>query len=163
MTIIREATDADFAQIWPIFQKIVQAQDAYAFDPDTSREQAYAIWMTRPLQTFVAEESGTIHGSYYIVANKAGPGDHVSNCGYMVSETARGRGIAAAMCKHSQDVARELGFKAMQFNMVVSTNKPAVGLWQKLGFKIVGTLPRSFRHAELGYVDAHVMYKWLAD
>ncbi|MEX0298720.1 MAG: N-acetyltransferase family protein [Kordiimonas sp.] len=163
MVKIREARTEDFPHIWPIFERIMQAQDAYAFDPNTSQEEAFTIWMTRPLKTFVAENEGKILGSYYIVANKSGPGKHVSNCGYMVSENARGQGIAKLMCEHSQQVAVDFGFKAMQFNMVVSSNAPAVKLWQKLGFDIVGTIPRAFNHAELGFVDAYVMYKWLAD
>ncbi len=163
MVKIREARAEDFQHIWPIFERIVRAEDAYAFEPGTSKEEAFAIWMTSPLKTFVAEDNGEILGSYYIAANKSGPGKHVSNCGYMVSENARGRGIARSMCEHSQQIAITLGFKAMQFNMVVSTNAPAVQLWQKLGFEIVGTIPRAFNHAQLGFVDAYVMYKWLAD
>ena len=100
---------------------------------------------------------------YYLKANAGGPGDHVSNCGYMVSEAARGRGVARLMCEHSQQVARERGFLAMQFNSVVSTNEVAVALWQKLGFEIVGRLPRAYRHARLGFVDSLVMFKWLGD
>jgi ribosomal protein S18 acetylase RimI-like enzyme len=79
----------------------------------------------------------------------------------MVAAAARGRGIATQMCRHSQEVARELGFKAMQFNLVVATNEGAIRLWQKLGFTIIGRLPRAFHHARLGYVDALIMYKWL--
>jgi ribosomal protein S18 acetylase RimI-like enzyme len=78
-----------------------------------------------------------------------------------VPRGARGQGIASAMCGHSQEIARELGFRAMQYNLVVATNQVAVRLWQKHGFRIVGTLSGAFRHPELGYVDAHVMYKSL--
>ena len=81
----------------------------------------------------------------------------------MVSGAARGRGLATAMCEHSQRVALEMGFKAMQFNLVVETNEGAARLWQKLGFEIVGTIPKAFDHVEHGYVGAHVMFKWLAD
>lgn len=161
MVEIREAHEKDFQHIWPIFARIVQAENAYAFDPKTNKEEAFSIWMTMPLKTFVAEINGAIVGSYYITANKSGPGKHVSNCGYMVSEKTRSQGVARLMCEHSQKIAINLGFKAMQFNMVVSSNSPAVKLWQKLGFEIVGTLPRAFNHPELGYVDAYVMYKWL--
>ncbi|MCE6982080.1 GNAT family N-acetyltransferase, partial [Pseudomonas frederiksbergensis] len=96
-------------------------------------------------------------------ANAAGPSNHVSNCGYMVCDAARGRGVARLMCEHSQQLARELGFLAMQFNSVVSSNEVAVALWQKLGFAIVGRLPKAYRHARLGLVDSLVMYKWLEE
>ena len=76
---------------------------------------------------------------------------------------ARGKGVASALCTHSQEIARELGYAAMQFNFVAATNTGAVRLWQKLGFEIVGTLPGAFRHPDQGYVDAFVMYKWLGD
>ncbi|NWO06960.1 MAG: GNAT family N-acetyltransferase, partial [Alteromonadaceae bacterium] len=97
-----------------------------------------------------------------IKTNQSGPGQHVCNCGYMVSANARGKGIATQMCEHSQKIALELGYKAMQFNFVASTNVGAVGLWNKLGFENVGCLPKAFLHPKKGYVDALVMYKWLA-
>ena len=114
-----------------------------------------------PRLTFVADEDGQVLGTYYLKTNQGGPGDHVCNCGYMVSSSARGRGIATAMCQHSQRIAKALGYKAMQFNFVASTNAGAVKLWTKLGFETVGRLPKAFRHPAQGYVDALVMYKWL--
>lgn len=51
----------------------------------------------------------------------------------------------------------------MQFNFVISTNTPAVNLWQKLGFKIIGTFPRTFDHASQGLVDSYVMHRFLED
>jgi L-amino acid N-acyltransferase YncA len=158
---IREATIADFDQIWPIFKTIVAAGETYAYPRDTSREQAIKLWLEAPRKTFVAEENGEILGTYYIKTNQAGGGDHVCNCGYMVSPAARGRGLATTMCKHSQQIARSLGYLAMQFNFVASTNEGALRLWTKLGFETVGRLPKAFHHPALGYVDAVVMYKWL--
>jgi ribosomal protein S18 acetylase RimI-like enzyme len=111
----------------------------------------------------VAEREGEILGTYYLKTNQAGGGAHVCNAGYMVAEAARGQGIARAMCVHSQDEARELGYLAMQFNFVVETNRGAIALWQSLGFETVGHLPRAFRHPQAGLVDARVMYKWLGD
>ncbi len=160
---IREARSEDFDGIWPIFSEIVSAGETYAFPTDTTKEQAFRIWMEMPRRTFVAEVDGRILGTYFIKSNQSGPGDHVCNCGYMVSSEARGLGLATAMCEHSQDVARELGYKAMQFNLVVASNEGAVRLWSKLGFETVGRLPRAFRHPTLGFVDALIMYKWLAD
>lgn len=158
---IREATIADFDQIWPIFKTIVTAGETYAYPRDTSREQAIKLWLEAPRKTFVAEENGEILGTYYIKTNQAGGGDHVCNCGYMVSPAARGRGLATTMCEHSQQIARSLGYLAMQFNFVASTNEGALRLWNKLGFETVGRLPKAFHHPALGYVDAVVMYKWL--
>ena len=158
---IREAVKADFDSIWPIFREIVSAGDTYAYAADTTKEQAFKIWIETPRKTYVLEEEGSILGTYFLKTNQAGPGSHVCNCGYMVSSSARGRGLATAMCEHSQKVARALGYKAMQFNFVASSNEGAVRLWGKLGFETVGCLPKAFNHPTLGYVDAIVMYKWL--
>jgi L-amino acid N-acyltransferase YncA len=158
---IREATIADFDQIWPIFQSIVAAGETYTYPRETTREQAISLWLEAPRKTFVAEENGEILGTYYIKTNQPGGGDHVCNCGYMVSSAARGRGLASSMCEHSQQIARSLGYLAMQFNFVASTNEGALRLWTKLGFETVGRLPKAFNHPVQGYVDAMVMYKWL--
>jgi ribosomal protein S18 acetylase RimI-like enzyme len=158
---IRKATENDFDQIWPIFHEVVSVGETYAYPRDTPKEQALKIWIDTPRVTYVFEEDGKILGTYYLKTNQLGPGDHVCNCGYMVSASARGRGLATAMCEHSQNIARELGYKAMQFNFVASTNDGAVRLWNKLGFDTVGRLPKAFNHPLKGYVDALVMYKWL--
>ncbi len=158
---VREATSGDFEQIWPIFHDVATAGETYAYPRQTTREQALKIWLDTPRRTYVFEEAGRILGTYYIKTNQAGPGDHVCNCGYMVSSAARGRGIATTMCEHSQKIARGLGYKAMQFNFVAASNDGAVRLWNKLGFATVGRLPKAFRHPSKGYVDALVMYKWL--
>lgn len=160
---IREAQEGDWDAIWPIFREVAQAGETYAFDTDTSKEQAKKLWLDAPRKTFVAEESGEILGTYYLKTNQLGPANHVANCGYMVSSNARGRGLATLLCEHSQQTAIALGYQAMQFNFVVSTNAVAVKLWNKLGYETVGRLPKAYRHHEQGYVDALVMYKWLAN
>lgn len=157
---IREAACGDFEQIWPIFREIAAAGETYAYPRDITKEQAAKLWMDTPRKTYVFEEAGVILGTYFIKTNQSGPGEHVCNSGYMVSSRARGRGLATAMCGHSQRMARELGYKAMQFNFVASSNEGAVRLWNKLGFATVGRLPRAFQHPTRGYVDALVMYKW---
>ena len=159
--MIREMTRADFEAFWPTFSSVVRAQETYAYRPDMTLEEAYQIWCQLPTKTYVWEEGGQILGSYYLKANAMGPGDHICNCGYMVSEAARGKGLATKLCEHSQSVARDLGFQGMQFNAVVSTNDVAVALWQKLGFSILGTVPNAYRHGKLGLVSCHIMYKSL--
>ncbi|USZ51286.1 GNAT family N-acetyltransferase [Halomonas sp. DN3] len=159
--MIREITKADFESFWPTFSAVIQAQQTYAFDPDMTLEQAFVLWCEYPLKAFVFVENDVVLGSYYIKPNAMGPSGHICNCGYMVSSEARGKGIARLMCEHSQETALSLGFDAMQFNSVVSTNEVAVKLWEKLGFHIIGRIPKAYNHAQLGLVDSYVMYKWL--
>jgi ribosomal protein S18 acetylase RimI-like enzyme len=158
---VREAQPVDFAAIWPIFQQIVAMGDTYGYERDITEQEARRVWIESPTKTFIAEQDGQILGTYYIKTNQAGPGSHVCNCGYMVATDSRGRGLASIMCEHSQKVAIELGFEAMQFNFVATTNDGAVNLWKKLGFNIVGVLPKAFNHPLHGNVDALVMHKFL--
>lgn len=159
---IRAATENDWEFIWPIFNEIVSAGDTYAFESSTTKDQAQQIWVGTPRKTYVVEDHGQILGTYYLKTNQAGPGSHVCNCGYMVSRLARGKGLASLMCEHSQLMALELGYTAMQFNFVVSSNEGAVRLWTKLGFQTVGRLPDAFNHPTQGFVDALVMHKRLS-
>ena len=118
-------------------------------------------WFGAGVTSYVADVGGRIEGMYKLIPNQRDLGSHVANASFMVSPDARGNGIGAALGRHCLEEARRAGFKAMQFNFVVSTNTGAVELWKKLGFKIVGTLPGAFRHLTLGYVDAYVMYRVL--
>jgi len=158
---IRNASFDDFDSIWPIFSEVVTAGETYAYSPETTKQQALKIWIESPRQTFIIEDNGRVLGTYFIKTNQAGPGSHVCNCGYMVSSEARGKGLATLMCQHSQEIAKSLGYKAMQFNFVATSNEGAVRLWSKLGFDTVGCLPKAFNHPSKGLVDALVMYKWL--
>jgi len=158
---IRAATDADRSAILAIVKPVLSAGETYAVSRDLDDAEVLAYWFAPNHQVLVAEDAGQILGTYYLMANRDGGGSHVANCGYMTAPAAQGRGIARAMCEHSLIRARENGFRAMQFNHVVSTNTRAVALWQSLGFAIVGTLPLAFNHPAHGYVDAYVMFRTL--
>lgn len=135
--------------------------DTYALDPNMPRKDGLGLWFATGTHTYVAEDNERVIGTYILRPNHAGPGLHVANAAFMVAAKARGRGVGHAMGEHCLNEARRLGFRAMQFNFVVSTNESAVLLWQELGFKIIGTLPGAFRHPEKGYVDVYVMYRSL--
>lgn len=163
MMNIRPALPEDFPAMWPIFQQVVASGTTYVFAPDTSYEDAYAYWFGPGINSYVVIDDGHIAGMYKIVANQRDLGAHVANASFMVDQHYSGRGMGKLMGQDCLQRARQAGFLAMQFNFVVSTNQAAVALWQKLGFTIVGTLPKAFRHAELGYVDAYVMFRTLDD
>jgi L-amino acid N-acyltransferase YncA len=160
---IRSATDADFEAMWSIFHDIVATGDTYSFAPDTPRADAWAYWVGPGVASYVVEAEGRIVGMYKIVPNQPGLGSHVANASFMVARSYSGKGAGRRMGLHCLREARRSGFRAMQFNFVVSTNTAAVALWQSLGFAIVGTLPAAFRHQELGFVDAYVMFRSLED
>lgn len=146
MMMIRAASAADDNAIWKILEPVIRGRDTYTLPQEMNRDEALAYWRSAGHEVFVAEENGEILGTYYLRANQKGGGSHVSNCGYMTAPWASGRGVARAMCQHSLEHAKERGFRAMQFNFVVSSNERAVRLWQSMGFEIVGRLPRAFMH-----------------
>jgi len=158
---IRLATDADRAAVWRILEPTIRAGETYPCPRDMDREAAFAYWFGPAHTVFVAEDGAEILGSYYLKANSTAGAAHVANCGYMTGPWASGRGVARAMCMDSFARAKARGFRAMQFNLVISTNAAAVHLWQSCGMEIVGKLAGAFEHPHLGDVDAFVMYRRL--
>ena len=161
MLTIRAARPADFDAIWSILEPTIRAGETYTLSRQMTREQALAYWFEEGHEVFVAEDRERIVGTYYLRANQQGAGSHVANCGYITAADTFGRGVARAMCSHSLERARVRGFRAMQFNFVVTTNERAVRLWQTFGFRIAGRLPGAFLHPKFGYVDALVMFREL--
>jgi GNAT superfamily N-acetyltransferase len=154
---IRRASDADWPALWPVWHAIVATQETYMWDPDTPSDQARRLWLPGPpAQTWIA---GDALGTYLLKPNASGPGSHVANAGFMVAPAMRGQGVGRRLAEHCLARARECGYTGMQFNAVVATNTGAVRLWQSLGFDIVGTVPRAYRHRVDGPVAIHVMYR----
>jgi len=161
---IRPATEDDFNAMWTIFQCHVANGETYVHGPETTREDSYSYWFAPSARTYVAVKSEErVLGMYKLQPNHIGRGAHVANASYMVSPNAQGVGVGRLLGEHSIYEARRHGYLAMQFNYVVSTNSPAIHLWKRLGFSIVGTLPKAYRHRRLGYVDAYIMYQLLED
>jgi ribosomal protein S18 acetylase RimI-like enzyme len=159
--IIRRATSEDWPAIWAMLEPVFRAGETYAVARDITEDTARTIWMETPAETFVAVTNNDVFGTYYIKTNYQGGAAHICNCGYVTAHRAQGRGVARALCDHSQDGARDRGYRAMQFILVLASNVRAVALWERLGFAIAGTLPDAFDHPNLGMVDAHVMWKAL--
>lgn len=149
--------------MWAIFRAVAGQGDTYVFSAEISREDACSYWFAPGVSSFVAELNGAVVGMYKLAANQRDRGAHVANASFMVAPSYSRRGVGRQMGWHALREARRSGFLAMQFNFVVSTNLAAVALWRDLGFEVVGTVPRAFRHAQRGYVDVHVMYRSLED
>ena len=159
--LIRPATAHDHAALWRILEPTIRAGETFALPRDMPRAEAIAYWTAPDREAFLAEDEGRVLGTFFLRANQLGGGAHVANCGYMTRPDATGQGVARAMGERSLQIARERGFRAMQFNFVVSTNEPAVHLWQSLGFAVAARLPGAFLHPRLGYVDVLVMFRAL--
>jgi L-amino acid N-acyltransferase YncA len=158
---IRKATNNDVDSVWEIFHAVIKKGDTYVFDPETPKQDLNKHWFAQNMFTYVLENNNIIYGTYILKPNQIDLGSHVANGSYMVHPNTRRQGFGDSMCNHSIKEARKLGFKAIQFNMIVSTNKPAIELWKKLGFEIVGTIPDGFNHLTKGYIDVYIMYKKL--
>lgn len=158
---IRAALASDSDAIWAILEPVIRAGETFALPREMRREEALSYWFAPTHEVFVAVEGNKAVGTYFLRANHSGGGAHVANAGYITAGESSVKGVARSMCLHSLDRARGLGFRAMQFNFVVSTNERALRLWQSLEFEIVGRLPEAFSHPSAGYVDAYVMYRIL--
>ncbi|MEU0224724.1 GNAT family N-acetyltransferase [Streptomyces sp. NPDC006284] len=158
--LIREATAGDWPHIWPIWHRIVAAGETYAWDPDTSEEDARALWTNPAKRVYVVEDEGTVVASAYVTPNYGGPAAGIANAGFMVDPDRAGRGTGRALAEHVLAAAADQGYRGMVFNAVVETN-PAVRLWTSLGFTVLGTVPDAFDHPRHGRVGLHIMYRAL--
>lgn len=158
---IRKANAADFFRVWEMFKQVIDERIYYTYDENTSKAYIEKNWINEENLIYVAEMEGQIVGAYIVKPNQPGHGAHVANAAYMVDHRFRNHGIGRKLGEHSLGIAKAAGYRAMQYNFVVSTNVGAVKLWQSIGFQIIGTIPEAFHHFEKGYVDAHVMYRKL--
>jgi L-amino acid N-acyltransferase YncA len=155
---------ADWPAVWELLEPVFRAGETFPHDPAISESEAQLAWVEQNQAVMVAmDPAGTVVGTYYLKPNSLALGAHVANAGYVVAERCRANGIGSRLCQHSLQAARRLGFRAMQFNLVVSTNTAGIRCWQRNGFQVVGTLPGAFRHRQLGYVDALVMFQGLVE
>lgn len=159
--IIRKAKKTDLDQIWKIIHTVIAKGDTYVFAPDSTKEKMLDFWCGDNKHTFVAVLDGEIVGTFFMQDNFPDLGSHVANAGYITSPEHSGKGIGNLMGEFSLEEAKRLGYKAMQFNMVVKTNENAIRLWQKLGFEIKGKIPEAFNHKEKGLTDAYIIWRKL--
>ena len=162
--LIRKADlQKDYEAVWEIFREVIQSGDTYVFDPQTPKSDLKQHWFASYMHTYVLEDAqGFIQGTYILKPNQMDLGNHIANASYMIHPRAQGQGMGKHLCTHSIDLAKQLGYMGMQFNIVISTNTAAVALWKKHGFEIIGTTPGGFRHQRLGMVDTYIMFKALS-
>jgi ribosomal protein S18 acetylase RimI-like enzyme len=159
MIEIRKAALTDHDDIWNIIKEVISTGDTYVFAPDSSKQKMLDFWCSRDKQTYVALIGNKIAGTFFIKDNQPDLGSHIANAGYMTMPAAAGKGIGKAMCEFSIAEAKRLGYKAMQFNIVIKSNKAAVSLWERLGFEIIGEIPDAFNHRQNGLTNAYIMFR----
>jgi GNAT superfamily N-acetyltransferase len=160
---IRKARLEDFEEIYDIFCNVLEEGETYSYTlEEMTPERSLAYWISAPgTECFVADIDGKVAGVTAVRPNRTGRAGHVANASFMVHPDFRRIGIARALGKFALKQAKKRGYKAMQFNFVVSVNKVAVDLWQSLGFQIIGTMPKGFKHAKKGLVDVYIMHQFL--
>ena len=150
--------------MWALLEPVFRAGETFPHDPAITEAEALVAWVGQSRAVMVAvDATSELVGTYYLRPNSLALGAHVANAGYVVADHCRRQGIGSRLCQHSLQAARRLGFRLMQFNLVVSTNTAGIRCWQRNGFQVVGTLPGAFRHRQLGYVDALVMVQGLVE
>lgn len=159
MLNILNATEIDFDEIWNIFQPILKKSGTYVYSPETTKNEAYSIWFDKTYDTYIAKVGDEVAGAYVIRPGHRDLGSHICNAAFIVADKFRGNGYGKTLGEHAINQAKKLGYKAMQFNYVVSSNHVAIDLWKKLGFAIVGTIPAAYNHPEKGYIDIHIMHR----
>jgi len=161
---IRPYEAADWPPVWSLLEPVFRAGETFPHDPAITEAEAHRAWVEQSQAVMVAvDATGALVGTYYLRPNSLALGAHVANAGYVVAQHCRRQGIGSRLCQHSLEAARRLGFRAMPFNLVVSTNTAGLRCWQRNGFQVVGTLPGAFRHRQLGYIDALVMIQGLVE
>lgn len=137
-----------------IWNGVVRAANAFPQTEELTAETGDGFFTS---QTFTGlaedmEESG-IAGLYILHPNNIGRCAHICNASYAVAEGRRGQHIGELLVRHSLAQGRACGFRILQFNAVVSSNKGALALYRKLGFVQLGVIPGGFRKDDGTYED----------
>ena len=159
MLEIKEIGPDRFHEIWPIFKEVIRLEDSYPYPAEISEDEARSLWFAPQARVYNGYFDGEAIATRYIVPNKPGLGSHICNTGVMIAETHRGKGFGKLMNDFVIGKARELGFKGIQLNLVVSTNAASLHICRQNGFEIIGTIPGGFFYKRERYVDAYVMFR----
>ncbi len=151
----------DEAELYQIFKEVVDTGSQFPYECSSIEEFRRQFFSPQQKVYVCHSLNGMVVGGFYIKQNYSGRSGHIANAAYMIREDHRGRGIGTLLIKASLHLANELGFRAMQFNMVLSQNTLAVQLYERLGFAVVGTLPQAVRNPDGSYQDGYVMHRAL--
>ncbi len=159
--IFRKASDKDRSLIIDIFEVIIRKGGTYVQSENTPRKELEDYWYQPAHHVYTALLEDEIVGSFWLCENHPDHGAHIANAAYIISPDSSGKGIGRNMAKFSLNEAKNLGFHAIQFNYVIASNIAAVNLWKKVGFEIIGTIPKGFKDVKFDYSDVYIMHKAL--
>lgn len=159
---IREYTQADLAQMIPIWNEIVEEGIAFPQEDCLDTKSGSAFFASQSF-TGVADADGKIVGLYILHPNNVGRCGHICNASYAVSSSVRGQHIGEKLVLDCLKKAKELGFRVLQFNAVVESNIHARHLYERLGFVQLGTIPGGFRMKDGHYESICPDYRTLDD
>ena len=143
MMIIRGFTKDDLPEMISIWNEIVEEGNAFPQEESLTLKTGFAFFNSQS-HVGVAFD-GEILGLYILHPNNVGRCSHIANASYAVSSKARGKHIGQKLVLDSIEKAKELDFLILQFNAVVEDNFSARHLYEKLGFKQLGVIPKGFR------------------
>lgn len=149
----------DEEALYEIFQEVVNSGSQFPYECSSLEEFRRQFFIPKG-QVYVCHSlDGKVIGGFYLRANYSGRSSHIANAAYMIRNTYRGKGLGSLLIKASLHFAKDLGFQAMQFNMVLSQNTLAIKLYERLGFSIVGIIPQAVRNPSGNYQDGYVMHR----
>ena len=143
MMIIREFTKDDLPDLISIWNEIVE--EGNAFPQEESLTLKIGLDFFNSQSHVGVAFDGEILGLYILHPNNVGRCSHIANASYAVSSKARGKHIGQKLVFYSIEKAKELDFIILHFNAVVEDNFSASHLYEKLGFKQLGVIPKGFR------------------
>lgn len=146
-----------------LFNQIVEEGTTYPQDKPLSLADFGAYWSN--YDGFVVRTTNTatsqIIAAFYIKPNFPGRCNHICNAGFIVEQDWRGWGIGRWMGESMLEIAVDLGYQAVMFNLVFATNIPSLRLWESLGFASLGKIPQAVRLDSGQYIDAVMIYRQL--
>ena len=151
---IREYTKEDVEEAVKIWNQVVEDGVAFPQEENLTKESGDAFFKEQTY-TGVAEheETGEIVGLYILHPNNVGRCGHICNASYAVRKDIRGAHIGEKLVLNCIKVAKEKGFRVLQFNAVVASNVHALHLYERIGFTKLGVIPGGFRMPDGHYED----------
>lgn len=152
--IVRAYESKDVQEAINIWNEVVREGIAFPQEEELDAASGDEFFKAQSFTGLAVDtDSGEILALYILHPNNVGRCAHISNASYAVRSNLRGRHIGEFIVNDSITKARELGFRILQFNAVVATNTHARHLYQRLGFKELGTIPGGFRMPDGSFED----------